>query len=76
MRRAPARRWLDDLRHVRLQISGDDLLAAGVAEGPSSAGAWQAVLDLRLDGALGADRDAELRAALAWRPAQTIVTAC
>ncbi|HEV7885443.1 MAG TPA: hypothetical protein VGO81_17855, partial [Solirubrobacteraceae bacterium] len=25
----PARRWLDELRHVTLQIGGDDLLAAG-----------------------------------------------
>src|SRR5207245_1310993 len=25
-----ARRWLGELRHVRLQITGDDLLAAGV----------------------------------------------
>ena len=29
-----ARRWLDELRHVRLEITGDDLLAAGVPQGP------------------------------------------
>ena len=29
-----ARRWLDELRHVRPAISGDDLLAAGVPAGP------------------------------------------
>ena len=29
-----ARRWLGDLRNVRLQIDGHDLLAAGIAEGP------------------------------------------
>ena len=29
-----ARRWIDDLRHVRLEITGDDLLAAGVPQGP------------------------------------------
>ena len=28
-----ARRWLADLRHVRLEINGDDLLAAGVPAG-------------------------------------------
>ena len=64
----PARRWLDDLRHVRLQISGDDLRAAGVAEGPELGRRLEAVLDMRLDGALGAGREAELRAALACRP--------
>ena len=63
----PARRWLDDLRHVRLQITGDDLLAAGVAEGPELGRRLQAVLDLRLDGAVGDERDAQLHAALAWR---------
>ena len=31
---APARRWLDELRHVALQITGADLLAAGIARGP------------------------------------------
>ena len=30
----PVRRWLDDLRHVGLQIDGADLLAAGVPRGP------------------------------------------
>jgi tRNA nucleotidyltransferase (CCA-adding enzyme) len=60
----PARRWLEDLRHVRLQITGDDLRAAGVAEGPELGRRLQAVLDLRLDGALADGRAAELRAAL------------
>ncbi len=64
----PARRWLDDLRHVRLQISGEDLRAAGVAEGPELGRRLEAVLEMRLDGALGAGREAELRAALACRP--------
>jgi hypothetical protein len=32
---APAREWLEHLRHLRLAISGDDLLAAGVAPGPA-----------------------------------------
>jgi tRNA nucleotidyltransferase (CCA-adding enzyme) len=28
--------WLDHLRHVRLEIGGDDLLAAGVPQGPAA----------------------------------------
>ena len=32
-------RWLDDLRHVTLEITGHDLLAAGVPEGPEIGGA-------------------------------------
>jgi tRNA nucleotidyltransferase (CCA-adding enzyme) len=60
----PARRWLDELRHVGLQITGGDLLAAGLAEGPDIGRRLQAALDLRLDGALAGGRDAELRAAL------------
>lgn len=58
-----ARRWLDELRHVRLEIGGDDLLAAGVVAGPA--------LGLRLDRALAArldgdapDRTAQLDVAL------------
>jgi tRNA nucleotidyltransferase (CCA-adding enzyme) len=60
----PARRWLRELRHVGLQISGDDLRSAGVAEGPELGRRLRAVLDLRLDGTLAEGRDAELRAAL------------
>ena len=29
-----AREWLDELRHVKLEIDGDDLLSAGVPRGP------------------------------------------
>jgi tRNA nucleotidyltransferase (CCA-adding enzyme) len=65
---AAARRWLDELRHVALQITGDDLRAAGVAEGPDLGRRLHAVLDLRLDGAVAADRDAQLAAALALAP--------
>src|SRR5579884_4056552 len=32
---AAARRWLDELRHVRLEIGGDDLLLAGIPAGPA-----------------------------------------
>ena len=61
----PARRWLTELRHVRLEITGDDLLAAGVPEGPeigrrldvslASQARWRASAD---------EREAELAAAL------------
>jgi tRNA nucleotidyltransferase (CCA-adding enzyme) len=59
----PARRWLGDTRHVRLQITGDDLLAAGIPEGPEIGRRLEAVLQRRLDGELPIGRDAELRAA-------------
>lgn len=58
-----ARRWLHGLRDVRLTISGDDLKAMGVPEGPAIGRILQAVLDERLDGALPAGREAELEAA-------------
>ncbi|MDX6724635.1 MAG: hypothetical protein QOD73_3039 [Solirubrobacteraceae bacterium] len=58
-----ARRWLDDLRHVKLDITGDDLLAAGVPQGPEVGDRLRRALDRKLDGeAVG--REAELRAAL------------
>jgi tRNA nucleotidyltransferase (CCA-adding enzyme) len=58
-----ARRWLDDLRHVKLEITGDDLLAAGVPQGPEVGDRLRRALDRKLDGeAVG--REAELRAAL------------
>jgi tRNA nucleotidyltransferase (CCA-adding enzyme) len=62
---APARRWLDELRHVALQITGNDLLAAGLPAGPRLGRCLDAVLALRLDGALAGGREAELEAALA-----------
>jgi tRNA nucleotidyltransferase (CCA-adding enzyme) len=58
-----AARWLDDLRHVRLEITGDDLLAAGVAQGPEVGERLRRALDRKLDGEVSG-RDAELRAAL------------
>jgi tRNA nucleotidyltransferase (CCA-adding enzyme) len=57
------RDWLERLRHVRLEIDGRDLLAAGVAEGPAVGRALRAALDAKLDGrAVG--REAELAEAL------------
>jgi hypothetical protein len=65
---AAASRWLTQLRHVGLAITGDDLRAAGIAEGADLGRRLQAVLDLRLDGALEADREAQLAAAMAVAP--------
>jgi tRNA nucleotidyltransferase (CCA-adding enzyme) len=58
-----ARRWLDELRHVRLEITGADLLAAGVPQGPEIGERLRRALDRKLDGEI-AGRDAELAAAL------------
>jgi tRNA nucleotidyltransferase (CCA-adding enzyme) len=62
--RARAAEWLSRLRHVRLGIGGDDLLAAGVPAGPQIGQRLAAALALRLDGELAEGREAELRAAL------------
>jgi tRNA nucleotidyltransferase (CCA-adding enzyme) len=64
----PARRWLEQTRHVDLEITGDDLVAAGIPEGPEIGQRLEAVLKLRLDGELLGGRKAELRAALADGP--------
>ena len=58
-----ARRWLDELRAVRLDINGDDLLRAGIPEGPEIGSRLQRTLDRKLDGEL-AGREQELAAAL------------
>jgi tRNA nucleotidyltransferase (CCA-adding enzyme) len=58
-----ARRWLDKLRHIRLEIDGQDLLDAGVERGPEVGAALARALAAKLDGrAVG--RDAELAVAL------------
>ncbi len=62
-----ARRWLEDLRHVRLRITGDDLLASGVPEGPEIGRRLEETLRMRLDGELPDEREAQLRAALRLR---------
>lgn len=61
---AAARRWLGELRHVRLQIGGEDLLAAGVPEGPEIGRRLERALRRKLDGELSGDREAELSAAM------------
>ena len=61
-----ARRWLEDLRHQKLAISGDDLLAEGL-EGPAIGRALDAATAAMLDGEADG-RDAQLAAALALPP--------
>ena len=65
--RALGAAWLDEFverwRHVALEISGDDLIAAGVPQGPAVGLGLAAALDAKLDGAV-AGRDAELALAL------------
>jgi tRNA nucleotidyltransferase (CCA-adding enzyme) len=55
--------WIRELSRVELEITGDDLIAAGLAEGPLIGRALEAALAEKLDGGSGG-RDAELRAAL------------
>jgi tRNA nucleotidyltransferase (CCA-adding enzyme) len=57
-----ARRWLDDIRHRRLEISGDDLVAEGVT-GPPVGRALEAAMEAALDGE-APDRATQLAAAL------------
>jgi tRNA nucleotidyltransferase (CCA-adding enzyme) len=52
------------VRHVRLRINGDDLIAAGVPEGPELGRRLEKTLRKRLDGELADERTAQLRAAL------------
>jgi tRNA nucleotidyltransferase (CCA-adding enzyme) len=65
--RAMGARWLDDYladwRHVGLEITGEDLIAAGVAEGPALGRGLRVALARKLDGEVEG-REAELAAAL------------
>ncbi len=60
---AAPQRWLRELRHMRLEISGDDLRAAGIAEGPAIGRGLQGARNAMYDG-LGPDRDSQLTVAL------------
>jgi tRNA nucleotidyltransferase (CCA-adding enzyme) len=66
--RAMGAEWLDryaeEWRNVRLEITGDDLLAAGIPEGPALGHGLDAALSGKLDGEISG-RDEELRIALA-----------
>ncbi|MCW2990707.1 MAG: tRNA nucleotidyltransferase, partial [Solirubrobacterales bacterium] len=61
---AAARDWLERLRDVHLEISGDDLLAEGIPAGPEMGRRLDRALAAKLDGE-APDRDAELAVALA-----------
>ncbi|HEV7174002.1 MAG TPA: hypothetical protein VGN29_00845 [Solirubrobacteraceae bacterium] len=58
-----AREWLANLRHVRLEIGGNDLIEAGMPEGRAIGIGLHAALSAKLDGRLSG-REAELREAL------------
>ena len=60
--REAARKWLEELRGVRLAIDGDDLVAAGLS-GPAVGRALDAAMGAALDGEAG-DREAQLAVAL------------
>jgi tRNA nucleotidyltransferase (CCA-adding enzyme) len=62
-----AHRWLSELRNVQLEITGADLLAAGIPEGPEVGRRLQVALCAKLDGELPDGREAELAAALRLR---------
>jgi tRNA nucleotidyltransferase (CCA-adding enzyme) len=66
--RALGANWLDryllEWRQVKLEIDGDDLIAAGVPQGPALGRGLAEALRRKLDGEL-AGREAELEAALA-----------
>jgi tRNA nucleotidyltransferase (CCA-adding enzyme) len=59
----PVLRWVAELSEVRLEISGTDLLDAGVPEGPALGRALEETLRRKLDG-LVAGREEELETAL------------
>jgi tRNA nucleotidyltransferase (CCA-adding enzyme) len=65
--RALGAAWLDDYvgswRDVRLDVTGDDLIAAGIEEGPALGRGLSAALRAKLDGEVSG-RDEELQAAL------------
>jgi tRNA nucleotidyltransferase (CCA-adding enzyme) len=62
--RERAKKWIDELRDVKLAITGADLLAAGVPEGPQVGRRLRRALWRRLDGEIAPGRDGELQAAL------------
>ena len=66
----PISRYLEDLRAVRLDIGGDDLLAAGIEPSPTLGRALAETLRRKLDGEVSG-REEELRLALALAREET-----
>lgn len=61
--REPAQDWLGRLRHIALEIDGDDMVAAGIAAGPAVGAGLRGALAAKLDGRLDG-REHELAEAL------------
>jgi tRNA nucleotidyltransferase (CCA-adding enzyme) len=59
--------WLGDRRHVTLEVTGDDLIAAGVPEGPEVGVRLEESYKLLLEERIEPGRESELRAALEAR---------
>jgi tRNA nucleotidyltransferase (CCA-adding enzyme) len=59
-----AQRWLTTLRNQTLQISGDDLIQAGIAQGPELGKRLAAARDAMWDG-IARDRESQLEIAVA-----------
>ena len=62
-----AEEWIDDRRHVTLEVTGDDLIAAGVPEGPEVGVRLEESYKLLLEERIAPGRESELRAALEAR---------
>jgi tRNA nucleotidyltransferase (CCA-adding enzyme) len=62
-----AEEWLGDRRHVTLEVTGDDLIAAGVPEGPEVGVRLEESYKLLLEERIEPGRESELRAALEAR---------
>ncbi len=66
--RAAGAEWLDrylgEWRGLSLEIDGDDLIAAGVSQGPAVGRGLEAALRKKLDGELDGGREAELAVAI------------
>ena len=56
--------WLNNRRHIALELTGDDLLAAGVPEGPEVGARLEKAYRLLLEERIEPGRENELRAAL------------
>jgi len=61
--------WIDELRDVRLEIDGGDLLAAGVPEGPAVGYGLLRALAAKLEGQARTPRRSS--PPRSWRPAST-----